>query len=218
MLDFLKSRRSVRAFEPRPIAREILSRLVEAATSAPSATNRQPWRFTVVTSASLLEQVARAVRARVEEVKAAVANEPHAFELEHYWNYLHQPLSAAAALVVPQTRSLPDLIERLVESSGREPSSLGVCDRHVEVCATSAATMALILQAHAEGLGACWMTGPLLASEELGRLLRIASPWKPLAVVALGWPSTGGPSARVRKPLSQVVDWLDDAPTPGSNQ
>ena len=48
--DFIRSRRSVRAFLPKLIPQETLEAILETATWAPSAHNRQPWRFVVLTN------------------------------------------------------------------------------------------------------------------------------------------------------------------------
>ncbi len=45
----IKTRRSVRAYKPDPIDREVLLKVLNAARLAPSASNRQEWRFVVVT-------------------------------------------------------------------------------------------------------------------------------------------------------------------------
>jgi nitroreductase len=44
----IQSRRSVRAYEPKPIPDEVLLKILEAGRLAPSASNRQPWHFIVV--------------------------------------------------------------------------------------------------------------------------------------------------------------------------
>jgi nitroreductase len=49
LYDAIRLRRSVRAFEDRPVPREALDRMFEAARQAPSAKNFMPWRFVVVT-------------------------------------------------------------------------------------------------------------------------------------------------------------------------
>jgi len=46
-LDFIFSRRSVRVYEDRPIAKELLEDLLEAAMAAPWACCTDPWRFVV---------------------------------------------------------------------------------------------------------------------------------------------------------------------------
>ena len=40
----------MRRFKADPVDRETLLELIEAATTAPSAGNRQPWRFVIVTA------------------------------------------------------------------------------------------------------------------------------------------------------------------------
>jgi nitroreductase len=44
----VKARRSVRAYDGRPVPEEALARILEAARLSPSAANRQPWHFAVV--------------------------------------------------------------------------------------------------------------------------------------------------------------------------
>jgi nitroreductase len=54
----LLARRSIRRYTGQPVTREQLRRLLEAAMAAPSANNRQPWHFVVVTGRDLLERLA----------------------------------------------------------------------------------------------------------------------------------------------------------------
>lgn len=49
VIEVIKKRRSVRSYTDRPVERDKIQRLLEAARSAPSASNRQEWRFVVVT-------------------------------------------------------------------------------------------------------------------------------------------------------------------------
>jgi len=48
VLDIIQQRRSVRKFSDRPVQRELLLTCIEAARLAPSAENRQPWRFIIL--------------------------------------------------------------------------------------------------------------------------------------------------------------------------
>ena len=51
VIDVIRKRRSVRSYTDRPVERDKIERLLEAARLAPSAGNRQEWRFLVVTDA-----------------------------------------------------------------------------------------------------------------------------------------------------------------------
>jgi nitroreductase len=212
LLSLLESRRSVRRFAEREIAAEQVERLLRAATSAPSATNRQPWRFTVVRSASMRGRIADAVAARVAALQKIVERGHHREDLGDYWQHFHQPLHSARLLVVPQFREYPDLVVRFLESGGASGAELETARvTNTECCATSAAVMALLLQAHAEGLGACWMSGPLVARAEIRALLGVRPPWQLLGLVAIGYPAEEPPSPG-RRPLAAVVDFVEEAP------
>jgi nitroreductase len=50
----ISGRRALRAIDERPIAEELLRRILEAATLAPSCSNNQPWRYLVMQSPEAL--------------------------------------------------------------------------------------------------------------------------------------------------------------------
>ena len=53
------SRRSIRKYKPDPIPDDLLRELLEAAMSAPSSDNRQPWHFVVIDDRSTLDGITR---------------------------------------------------------------------------------------------------------------------------------------------------------------
>jgi nitroreductase len=55
--DAIRSRRNVRAYQDRPIAAGDLDRILQAGWRSPSASNRQPWDFIVVTDRSTLQEL-----------------------------------------------------------------------------------------------------------------------------------------------------------------
>ncbi len=58
VLDAIKQRRSIRAFQDKPIEEEKLRRVLEAGRLAPSAKNRQEWRYVLVKEKELRRKVA----------------------------------------------------------------------------------------------------------------------------------------------------------------
>jgi nitroreductase len=56
-LDLIYKRRSIRAFQDRPVEKENLTELLKAGMAAPSASNGQPWEFIVVTDPDRLAQL-----------------------------------------------------------------------------------------------------------------------------------------------------------------
>ncbi|MGE5528113.1 MAG: nitroreductase family protein [Patescibacteria group bacterium] len=57
-IEALKTRRSIRRYEPRPVPREILLDILDCARLAPSGYNRQHWVFVCVTEKALRERLA----------------------------------------------------------------------------------------------------------------------------------------------------------------
>jgi len=59
VLDAIRTRRSIRKYKSEPIPDEKLRSVLEAARLAPSAANRQPWRFIVVQDMDRKEALAK---------------------------------------------------------------------------------------------------------------------------------------------------------------
>jgi len=217
-LSWLGSRRSCREFSDAPVVREVLQRIVQAGTTAPSAGNRQPWRFAVVTCSALQEEITSQVRDRSAELEALVKQGHHGEGFAAYGDFFWQPLASARALIIPQFREHPDALARLIASGGANPEAMALPSQmQPERCATSAALMAILLQAKAEGLGAIWMAGPMVARHDIEALLDIRAPWQMLGAVALGHPCPQDDSqdhshVPTRKPEDRIVRWHEGQP------
>lgn len=57
LLDFLKSRRSIRRFKREKVSDEILFKILDIARYAPSAHNSQPWKFIIIDDRRLLDKL-----------------------------------------------------------------------------------------------------------------------------------------------------------------
>jgi len=56
--ELVRHRESVRNYNPdKPVPQDILDRILEAGRLAPSAANRQPWKFLLISSNEILEKV-----------------------------------------------------------------------------------------------------------------------------------------------------------------
>src|SRR5207244_4146723 len=64
----------------------------------------------------------------------------------------------------------------------------------------------LLLAAHAEDLGACWMCAPLFCSEVVCEVLTLPADWEAQALITLGYPASAGKPAQ-RKALKDVTLW-----------
>ncbi|CUI05113.1 nitroreductase [Massilia sp. P8910] len=80
------SRRSIRAFLPTPVAREDIEQILEVSARAPSGTNIQPWKVTVLTGQA---------KAKLAQAILAIHNDPAlaAQQVEEYPYYPREWIS-----------------------------------------------------------------------------------------------------------------------------
>ena len=57
VIEVISSRRSIRSYENKQIPKEVLDQIIQAGQQAPSAVNKQPYRFVVVTKSELKKEM-----------------------------------------------------------------------------------------------------------------------------------------------------------------
>jgi len=168
---------------PAPIPPEHLEMVVEAGLAAPSGSNQQPWHFAVVTNRDLISRMAEEAAAKVEAIKERIASASAQRSFDGYVQYITFFVNSSAVICcfVEPYRAL---LERLLSRYAPECS---VSTReNASIQSVAAAIENMLLAAHALGYAACWMTGPLVAKEEIEALVKPAGNWELLALVAVG--------------------------------
>ena len=206
LIDTLRSRRSVRRFKPEAPDDETLRQVLAAAITAPSASNKQPWRFFIVKDRAVIAAMAEAVRRAIDEIATHIPPESEdAFRT--YGNYFTR-FEAAPVVVVPIHRGhalLSQLVTDTLDPDRHQ--AIRTMERDSGLIGTSLALMNLLLAAHELGLGASGMTGPLVAVKELEDILRVPPSWGIVALVPIGFPDEA-PASTQRKPLDKVLRWI----------
>jgi coenzyme F420-0:L-glutamate ligase / coenzyme F420-1:gamma-L-glutamate ligase len=195
---FLRSRRSVRRFQQKPVDAEIVDRILATAVCAPSAHNRQPWRFAVLTT--------REPKSRLSEQMAALFR--HDLEKDGL------PETEIETRLERSRRRIVD--SPVVIIVCMDPSEMDIYPDDTRYAAemimatqsVAAATNTLLLAAHAEGLGAVWTCGPLFAPETVKAALNLPETWQPQAMVFMGWRDET-PKLKELKALEKVVLHID---------
>jgi nitroreductase len=59
LVDVVLSRRSIRRYEQKEIPKDVLDKILDAGRQAPSAANRQPWHFIVVTDPEIKKELSK---------------------------------------------------------------------------------------------------------------------------------------------------------------
>jgi coenzyme F420-0:L-glutamate ligase / coenzyme F420-1:gamma-L-glutamate ligase len=194
--EFLRTRRSVRRFLEQEVPRELVERILETASWAPSAHNRQPWRFAVLMAKEARMRLAEEMGADFRRDLAVDGLDPEEVEARVQRScrrIIEAPLAIVLCLDPVDFDPYPDADRQAAEHQ------MGV-----QSVALSGGW--LLLAAHAEGLGGVWVCAPLFASQAVRRALGLPAGWEPQGLLLLGYPAKN-PDPRPRKPIHQVAQF-----------
>lgn len=191
----ISNRRSIRKYQNKAVSPDTVKEIIGAAIQAPSAKNRQPWKFIVLTSeakAKFVETMGKGIE-KESQTKGLLPNSRrHLAAAKHTVEIIGQ----APALIVicnPDGHSLyEDLTpeEKIYERADMQ--SIG------------AAIQNMLLEATALGIGTLWICDIYFAYDDLKNYFRDKG--EIIAAVALGYPAEQ-PSQRPRKEFNQVVEF-----------
>jgi coenzyme F420-0:L-glutamate ligase / coenzyme F420-1:gamma-L-glutamate ligase len=190
----LRTRRSIRRFLPGAPAPEMLDRLFTSAAGAPSAHNRQPWRFLVVAETATKAALARAMGARLADDRRRDGDDEEAIARDVARSFAR--LTGAPVLVL--------ICVTLADADVYSDPIRRQAEHVMAIQGTAMAAQNLLLAAHAEGLGACWLCAPLFCPDVVRETLRLPADWLPQGLIALGKPADEG-RARPRRPVEAFV-------------
>jgi F420 biosynthesis protein FbiB-like protein len=194
---FLRTRRSIRRFQPDPVPDPVIETILATATYAPSAHNRQPWRFVVMTDVSVKTRLAEAMAQDFERdlLRDGVAPEKIQAQLNRSKGRMTSaPVAILLCLDMSEMDSYPDEKRQQAE-------------RMMAAQSVAAAGLQLLLAAHAQGLGGVWICSPLFAQETIRKTLNLSDVWEPQAMYYIGYPDEN-PAARERKNIEDVSVFL----------
>jgi nitroreductase len=193
-------RRTVREFSDRPVPRDIVETALNAAGTAPSGANLQPWHFVVVSSAE--------TKKKIREAAEAEEREFYEHRASPEWLAALEPLGTDSSK--PFLETAPYLIAVFLQKYGRLEDGRKV-KHYYPTESTGLATGILITALHQAGLATLTHTpSPMkFLNEILGRPVSE----RPFLLLVVGYPSD---DARVpdigRKELPEFTTFLDDPP------
>ena len=179
LLKLLRSRRSLRRYRAEGVPRAWIDCLLEAAVWAPSAHNRQPWRFVIIEKDETKRRLAREMGAALRRDLVADGLPQEAIDADVGRSY---DRITSAPLLILLCMSLADM--DVYPDSER--------NRHEGDMARQSAAMAgqnLLLMAESLGLAACWMCAPLFCQDLVVAALELPADWRPQAMITLGFPA-----------------------------
>lgn len=191
----VRKRRSIRRYLDKPVPREMIDEVLEAARLAPSASNLQTWRFKVVTDGGTRSALRRAAfnQAFVEQAPVVVVA---CADFEAFGERAKRSLELLRSGVKP---SLSMLLRSVRGAKGEDDEERQVINAVINV---SIAVEHMVLAATSLGLGTCWVRA--FEPEKVAEILRLPPQCPPLALLPLGYPAED-PRPRSRKTREEIT-------------
>ncbi|HLI08214.1 MAG TPA: nitroreductase family protein [Ktedonobacteraceae bacterium] len=194
----LRSRRSVRQFQNRPVERALIEQILEAARWAPSPHGRQPWRFVILTRREIKERLADRMGDtwRRELQMDGQSEEIVAIRMRKS----RERIINAPVVIIPCL---------YLEDLDRYPDERRNADEQImAIQSLGAAVQNMLLMAYDLGLDSGWMCAPLFCPEIVCDALNLDTHLIPHALITVGY-AVADPKRRERLPLSSLIVRFD---------
>ncbi|RJQ14193.1 MAG: nitroreductase family protein [Nitrospiraceae bacterium] len=186
ILNAIKERRSVRAYESREVPGEIIGTIIEAGNQAPSGMNSQPWRFVVVRDNALHKKMTGAAIPNVKTLLGPLktANPERYQMIMKRFEELEDPIYYSA----------PAIIFVIGKGPYADLSCPLACEN-------------MMLAAWSLGLGSCWVAfGSMISdNEEIKEALELKEDEKIFGPIIIGYPELFPGPPQKKTP---VIKWL----------
>ncbi|MDE6733690.1 MAG: nitroreductase family protein [Oscillospiraceae bacterium] len=193
--DPIFTRRSIRKFLKRDVPLSLIDAMINAAIQAPSAKNRQPWRFIMLAGEHKAE-FERCMESGLDREENGA------------------PLLPRSSSGLPDARNTLRIIKEaplliaVVNTNGKSPFvPVDSDDRVTEICDTlsiGAAVQNMLLTAEKLGLGTLWIANTCFAYPELTELLKTDG--QLVGAVAVGY-ADEAPMPRPRKSIEEISEY-----------
>jgi iodotyrosine deiodinase len=190
-------RRTVREFSDRPVPRDIIETALQAAGTAPSGANLQPWHFVVITGPETKKKIRVAAEAEEREFYEHRASPE--------WLEALEPLGTDSNK--PFLETAPCLIAVFLQKYGELPDGRKV-KHYYPVESTGLATGILITALHHAGLAT--LTHTPSPMKFLNEILDRPKSERPFLLLVVGYPAGDATVPDIqRKPLEAFTSFAD---------
>lgn len=198
VFDAINTLRSIRKFQPVPVEREKIVKVLEAAIKAPNASFTEPWHFVVVTNEFVKRKFTPlyAEAFRLYQSQRRIITDEIKKRLEkakHFAENIHEIPVMIFVFIDPEKRAVKKgFLDKL-----NEQSMYG---------SVFPAIQNLMLAARGLGLGTVLTTLLNFYEEDVKNILNVPKPIELVAMVGLGYPAVKFSEPR-RSPVTNFLHW-----------
>ena len=194
-MNAIYGRRSIRKYKDKPVDKQLIADILDAGRVAPSAKNRQPWKYIVFFGQSKEEML--------DKMEAGINREENI-----------SPSLPNSSSGIPDARNTLKIMREapviilVLNTNGKSPFEPVSADgRITEICDTlsiGASIQNILLTATELGLGTLWIANTCFAYRELTEYLDTDN--QLIGAIAVGY-SDESPNPRPRKSLDEIIEF-----------
>ncbi len=169
--ELVYARRTVRRFSPEPLRQAALENILKAGLAAPSPNNSTPWSISVITNGEVIQKMRHAVNDRLDVMFATI--NPDLKPVLEKVKVFSAVFANAPVVLAIFSRPYQSPVHELLADVDISAEQMSELRRHPELQATGAMVQNMLLAATEEGLGACWISGALVARRELEAIIGV---------------------------------------------
>jgi len=190
ILENIKSRRSVRSYLDQEVPKKLIEKILEAARFAPSALNKQPWEFVVVTDRELIKKISSSIRDLIKKV------------------FLMLPILKLFVKKLKDDKSIAAIRKTATSTQDtvfyNAPVVIFIVSKHSSQWVKTDCSLAaqnMMLAAHSLGLGSCFVGRGLYLSKDkkLSMKIGLKKGYKIYAALTFGYPKEFSKNIPARK-------------------
>jgi nitroreductase len=215
VIEAIDTRKSVRAFKPDPVPKDILERVMEATLRSPSWENTQPWEFAVL-GGETMEKLKAAIMAKMSDGEKPNLDIPWPkFTGPHLERAKADGRRLFSEIGISKEDKLAILNWRLSMSRFFDApnGAIAYIDASLgewSLVDVGIALQTLMLAAWHHGLGTCALAAAVIYPDVLRSLLNIPESKRIIVGVAIGYPDFSNPAVKFRagrEALDALVTW-----------
>jgi coenzyme F420-0:L-glutamate ligase/coenzyme F420-1:gamma-L-glutamate ligase len=177
--DAVRARRSVRAFQNRPVPREAVDRAISLAVQAPAPHHSSPWRFALVSAPEEKEKLSSAMGTAWRKDLAADGLPQD--RVETIVSRSHELLIGTPLLTI----CFADMTKAHSYTDARRDRAEWSLFAH----SVGAALQTFMTSLASEGIASCWISAPVFCGETLKNHFSVPPEVEPQALVLVGYAS-----------------------------
>jgi nitroreductase len=189
----------------RAVERDVILDCLRLAAQAPSASNRQGWRFMIVTEADIRKEIANLYRLAYRVYAASDSSAGHLFQDDEARRPIQKRVQSSADYLAEHLHEVPVLVIPCFPGridGASTPDQAGSWGSVIQ------AAWSFMLAARSRGLGTCWTSLHLEYEREAAEILGIPyEGFTQVALIPVAYSKGNKFQAAKRQPLEEVVHW-----------